>query len=72
MISEGSCDIEDWSNGCSKFNFAITGINFKIYKIIKQLFDIVILSPNITVYNCNFDQINAALVSIKKLLSKTL
>ncbi len=23
MISEGSCDSEDWSNGCSKFSFAI-------------------------------------------------
>jgi len=26
MISEGSCDTEDWSNGCWKFSFAITGI----------------------------------------------
>ncbi len=27
MISEGSCDTEDWSNGCCKFSFAITGVN---------------------------------------------
>jgi len=25
-ISEGLCDTEDWSNGCWKFSFAITGI----------------------------------------------
>ncbi len=28
MISEGSRDTENWSNGCWKFNFAITGINY--------------------------------------------
>ncbi len=28
IISEGSCDTEDWSNNCWKFSFAITGINF--------------------------------------------
>ncbi len=28
MISEGSCDIEDWSNSCWKFSFAITGKNY--------------------------------------------
>ncbi len=28
MISEGSCDTEDWSNGSWKFNFAITEINY--------------------------------------------
>ncbi len=27
MNSEGLCDTEDWSNGCWKFSFAITGIN---------------------------------------------
>jgi len=26
MISEGPCDTKDWSNGCWKFRFAITGI----------------------------------------------
>ncbi len=28
MISEGLCDTEDWDNGCWKFNFAITEINY--------------------------------------------
>ncbi len=28
MIHEWSCDTEDWSNGCWKFSFAITGINY--------------------------------------------
>ncbi len=32
MISEGSCDTEDWSNSFWKFSFAITGINY----ILKQ------------------------------------
>ncbi len=34
-ISEGSCDTEDWSNGCWKFSFAITEIN-SILKYIKM------------------------------------
>ncbi len=34
MISEGSCDTEDWSNVCWKISFAITGINY-ILKYIK-------------------------------------
>ncbi len=28
MISEGSCDTEDWRNGCWQFIFAITGISY--------------------------------------------
>ncbi len=27
MISEGSCDTDEWSNGCWQFSFAITEIN---------------------------------------------
>ncbi len=34
-ILEGSCDTEDWSNGCWKISFAITGINY-ILKYIKM------------------------------------
>ncbi len=34
MISEGSCNTEDWRNGSWIFSFAITGINF-ILKYIK-------------------------------------
>ncbi len=32
MISEGSCDTEDWSNSCWKFSFTITGLNYNILK----------------------------------------
>ncbi len=28
MISEGSCDTEDWSNNWWIYSFAITGINY--------------------------------------------
>ncbi len=28
MISEGSCDTEDWSNDAENSAFAITGINY--------------------------------------------
>ncbi len=28
MISEGSCDTEDWCNDAEKFSFDITGINY--------------------------------------------
>jgi len=34
MISEGSCDTEDWSNDDKKISFAITRINY-ILKSIK-------------------------------------
>ncbi len=34
MIYEGSCDTEDWSNGCWKFSFVMTEINY-ILKYIK-------------------------------------
>ncbi len=36
MISEGSCDTEDWSNDAEKVSFAITGINY-ILKYIMEL-----------------------------------
>jgi len=28
MLSEGSCDTEDYSNGCWKFNIAVIGRNY--------------------------------------------
>jgi len=40
LIFEGSCETEDWSNGCRKFSFDITGINCSL-KDRKQLFEIV-------------------------------
>ncbi len=33
MISEESCDTEDWNKGCWKFSFTITGI----YYILKYI-----------------------------------
>jgi len=33
MISEGSCDSEDWSNGCWKFSFVVSGINYILKSI---------------------------------------
>ncbi len=62
MISEGSCDTEDWRNGCGKFSIAITGINciLKYIKIETDIFNFVIILYNITV----FVQMNAALESI--------
>ncbi len=53
MISEGSCDTEDWSNGCWKFSFAITGINYilKDVQVENSYFKILILFYNITVFS---------------------
>ncbi len=63
MISEGSCDTEDWSNDAENTAF-ITEINH-ILKYIKTENG---YSNNISWYYrfyCIFDQKNAALVSIK-------
>ena len=48
MISEGSCDTEDWSNDAEN-SALIAGINRK------QLFEIVIIFHNITVFTIFFD-----------------
>ncbi len=63
MISEGSCDTEDWSNDAE--NTAAHHRNkshFTIYLHRKQLFEIVILHCFCCIF---FDQINAALVNIR-------
>ncbi len=52
MISEGSWDTEDWSNGCWKFSFAITGVNY-ILKLQNSHFKIIIFQ-NGTVLSNNF------------------
>ncbi len=57
LIYEGSCDAEYWSNGCWKFSFAITEINY-ILKYIK--------TENSYFY-CISDQINATLKSTRDL-----
>ncbi len=46
LISEGSHDIEVWSNGCWKFSFANTGIN-DILKCINSY------NSNINAENCS-------------------
>ncbi len=53
MISDGSCDTEDWSNGCWKFSFAITGINYiiKDIQVENSYLKILILFYNITVFS---------------------
>ncbi len=69
MISEGSCDTEDWVM-MLKIQICITGINyFKIYSHRKQLIEIVIIFHNITVFYCIFGQINAALMSRRDLFN---
>ncbi len=68
IISEGSCDTEDWRNDAE--NSALhhrNKLHFQIYYNRKQLFQIVIIFYNITVFYSIFDQINTAL-SIKLIL----
>ncbi len=69
MISEGSCDTEDWSNdaGNSAAHLKNKFLIFKIYSNIKHLFKIVIIFH--TIY-CIFDQINAALMSRRDFFQK--
>jgi len=51
MISEGSCDTEDWSNdGENSGLHHRNKLHFKIYSNRKQFFDIVIIFNNITVF----------------------
>ncbi len=65
MISEGSRDTEDWSNGAE--NSALHHKNKWYFKIYKQKM-IILNCNNISQYYCFyciFDQINAAVVSIR-------
>ncbi len=64
MISEGSCDTEDWNNNAENLAL-ITAINYVLLYIhnTKQLFKIVIIFHNITVFVFFIVQINAALLS---------
>ncbi len=70
MISEGSYDIKNFYN-CWKFSFVITNkFQFlNIFKIETFIYFIVIIFHNITVL-VYFDQINAALVSIRDFFQK--
>ncbi len=63
MISEVSYNVEDWSNGCWKFCYAIAEINY----ILKYIKIENILNFNTSQYYCFyciFDETKAALVSI--------
>ncbi len=65
MISEGSCDTEDWSNVAE--NSALHHRNklyFKEYKNRKPILEIAIRFHNITVFFCIYDQINTALMRL--------
>ncbi len=53
MISEASCDTEDWSNDAENL-FCITGMNFNKEKSVSSIS-----------YYCIFDQINEAVVSLR-------
>ncbi len=73
MISEGSCDTEGWSNDAE--NSALHHRNIKIYSNRKLYIWIIEIFHNITVlqyYNITFDQIHAALVSIRDYFQKHL
>ncbi len=76
MISEESCDTEDWSNDAE--NSALhhrNKLHFKIYQNRKLILEIAIIFYNITVFFCIFYQINTALMSrrdfIKKKITKS-
>ncbi len=72
MISEGSCDTEDWSNDYWKISFGITRINYFFLFIIKQLLRKQFLYCNNILqhycFYCIFDQING---ERKRFISKT-
>ncbi len=63
MISEESCDSEDWSNDAENSDLHHSNINYKIYSNRQQVFEIVIIFHNNNYFYCIFDQINAALLS---------
>ncbi len=68
MSSEGSCDTEDWSNDAE--NSVLRHRNKLLLKKIlnkKHLFYFWNNTSQYYGFNCIFDQINAALVSIKEL-----
>ncbi len=65
MISEGSCDTEEWSNDAENSDLP-SEINYilqynQIYKKIKI---VIILTSQYYCFYCIFDQINVAFASI--------
>jgi len=71
MISEGSCDTEDWSNDAEN-SALITGINlhFITHSNQKCLFWFVKIFSNFTVFIEFIDQINAASISRRGFFQK--
>ncbi len=61
MISEGSCDTEDWSNDAEN-SALLHRISYSILCILQYIVVFCIF--------CNFNQINAALLSIRELKSE--
>ncbi len=53
MISEGSCDTEDWSNDAEN-SALIKGINYILYSNRKLLFETIIKFHNIYVFTVLF------------------
>ncbi len=70
MISKESCDPEDW-NACWKFSFGIKGIKYIIIYIQIENVIYTVAYFTILMFFCNFDQINAALVSIRNFFQKS-
>ncbi len=70
MISEGSCDTEDWSNDAeNSASHHNNTLHFRIYSNGKQILN----CNNNLQYNyfyCIFDQINTDLVSIRDVFQK--
>ncbi len=65
MISEGSCDTKDLSNGCWKFSFVNTVMHDIIEWIrIESSYFKLILFHNIAVFTVFYDQINAPLTPL--------
>jgi len=66
MISEGSCDTENWINDAEKICHQWNKLHFKIYSNEKQLLYILIFFHNITVFTIFFIKYcKAAMVSIR-------
>ncbi len=69
MISERSCDTQDWSNDTE--NSALhhrNKLHFKMYYNKKY----ILICNNVSKYSCIFDQINAALLSKRDFFQKHL
>ncbi len=70
MISEGSNDTEDWSNGWLIFSIAEISYILKYIKTRKPILQIAVIFHNITVFFCIFDQINTALMCMRDSIKK--